>query len=330
MVHVGILGEGYDNPNISIAALFRPFRSVAPYTQFVGRALRALPDGNDTDNFAHVVAHAGLNQEDHWQYFKHETEEAQVLADLDAWAQSRDEETVEDSDADPSQSQSESDPAEVTSEEIEGFDVDAYLPVEGAEAEAAQDDLDAMEEALDRLREKGLDVPDADALKQEIVERNHPLGDEDLPPPPNRPARERQAYRKILNHAVRRAAGTILHRLDVSEGDDLVDAVGTGEEETNIEVVIRLLHRRVNAAVGRDDETTGRNEWPLAALKDAKEAVPAVRDAVLAHIRRETDIGGEPSAGATEADDPDAPTGDTPNGTDAEWNADAVDWGDPF
>jgi hypothetical protein len=51
---------------------------------------------------------------------------------------------------------------------------------------------------------------------------------------------------------------------------------------------------------------------------------------VLAHIRRETDIGGEPSAGATEADDPDAPTGDTPNGTDAEWNADAVDWGDPF
>ena len=330
MVHVGILGEGYDNPNISISALFRPFRSVAPYTQFVGRALRALPDGNDTDNLAHVVAHAGLNQEDHWQYFKHETEEAQVLADLDAWAQSRDEETVEDSDADPSQSHSESDPAEVTSEEIEGFDVDAYLPVEGAEAEAAQDDLDAMEEALDRLREKGLDVPDADALKQEIVERNHPLGDEDLPPPPNRPARERQAYRKILNHAVRRAAGTILHRLGISEGDDLVDAVGTGEEETNIEVVIRLLHRRVNAAVGRDDETTGRNEWPLAALKDAKEAVPAVRDAVLAHIRRETDIGGEPSAGATEADDPDAPTGDTPNGTDAEWNADAVDWGDPF
>jgi len=330
MVHVGILGEGYDNPNISIAALFRPFRSVAPYTQFVGRALRALPDGNDTDNLAHVVAHAGLNQEDHWQYFKHETEEAQVLADLNAWAQAHEEDRSQDTEDHGGRDQSESDPAEVTSEEIEGFDVDAYLPVDGAEAEAAQDDFDAMAEALDNLREKGLDVPDANALKQEIVERNHPLGDEDLPPPPNRPARERKAYRKILNHAVRRAAGTVLHRLGVSEGDDLVDAVGTGEETTNVEVVIRMLHRRVNAAVGRNDETEGRNEWPLAALKDAREAVPAVRDAVLAHIRRETDIGGEPPADATEADDSDDSTGDAPGGTDVGWNADAVDWGNPF
>ena len=77
---------------------------------------------------------------------------------------------------------------------------------------------------------------------------------------PNRPARERHAYRKILNHAVRRAAGTLLHRLDIPEGDDLVDAMGTGEEATNIEVVLRMLHRRVNAAVDRDDETEGRNE----------------------------------------------------------------------
>ena len=327
MVHVGILGEGYDNPNISIAALFRPFRSVAPYTQFVGRALRALPDGNDTDNLAHVVAHAGLNQEGHWQYFKHETEEAQVLADLDAWAQSHAEAGAGDVDATPSQNRDESDPATVTSEEIEGFDVDAYLPVEGAEAEEAQDDLATMAEALNRLREKGLDVPDADEIKQEIVERNQPLGDEDLPPPPNRPARERHAYRKILNHAVRRAAGTILHRLDLPADDALVGVVGRGDEQSNVEVVIRMLHRRVNAAVGRDDETEGRNGWPLAALKDAKEAVPAVRDAVLDEIAAET---------GTDADEPTtdgpAPPSGPPDDADenASWSADDVDWGDPF
>ena len=327
MVHVGILGEGYDNPNISIAALFRPFRSVAPYTQFVGRALRALPDGTDTDNLAHVVAHAGLNQEDHWQYFKHETEEAQVLADLDAWAQSQHEADAGSADANPSQNRDENDPAEVTSEEIEGFDVDAYLPVEGAEAEEAQDDLDAMEEALDSLREKGLDVPDADALKQEIVERNQPLGDEELPPPPNRPARERQAYRTILNHAVRRAAGTILHRLDLPSDDALVGTVGRGDERSNVEVVIRLLHRRVNAAVGRDDESEGRNEWPLATLKDAREAVPRVRDAVLNEIADET--GTDTDEPVT--DGPAAPSG-PPDDADehASWNADDVDWGDPF
>ena len=327
MVHVGILGEGYDNPTISIAALFRPFRSVAPYTQFVGRALRALPNGNQTDNLAHVVAHAGLNQEGHWQYFKHETEEAQVLADLDVWAQAHDEDGAGETGESKSRDCSESDPAEVTSEEIEGFDVDAYLPVEGTEAEEAQAHLDDVERALDALEKQGLDVPDADDIKQEIAARNQPLGDEDLPPPPNRPARERHAYRKILNHAVRRAAGTILHRLDIPEGDDLVAAVGTGEEESNIEVVIRMLHRRVNAAMGRDDETEGRNEWPLAALKDAKTHVLDVRDAVLDRIETATEyaVNASPEGASSYEDEQ---TDD--DRTEDMWDADDVDWGDPF
>ena len=327
MVHVGILGEGYDNKHISIAALFRPFRSVAPYTQFVGRALRALPDGNPTDNLAHVVAHAGLNQEHHWQYFKHETEEAQVLADLDAWAQAHDEGGANESDEGPSRDRSDSDPAEVTSEEIEGFDVDAYLPVEGTEAEEAQEDLDAMEEALDNLRDKGLDVPEAGDIRQEIVERNHPLGDEDLPPPPNRPARERHAYRKILNHAVRRAAGTILYRLDIPEGDDLVGAIGTGDETSNIEVIIRMLHRRLNAAMGREDETDGRNAWPLATLKEAKEHVPDVRDTLLTHVDEATGYSIDDETRSAPPPDTD-PVDETP--TQDAWTADDVDWGDPF
>jgi superfamily II DNA or RNA helicase len=325
MVHVGILGEGYDNKNISIAAIFRPFRSVAPYTQFVGRALRALPDGNDTDNLAHVVAHAGLNQDEHWHYFKNETEEAQVLADLDAWARAQADSTGPERDREAS-SRSDTDPAEVTREEIEGFDVDAYLPVEGAEAEEAQEDLDKMEAALDDLREKGLDVPDADDIKQDIVARNQPLGDEDLPPPPNRPARERHAYRKILNHAVRRAAGTILHRLDLPSDDALVGAVGRGDEANNIEIVIRLLHRRVNEAMGRaDEDAEGRNEWPLAALKDAKEHVPAIRDAVLADVSDETSYGP-----ADEADSADPTSADETEDESAAWDAKDVDWGDPF
>lgn len=326
MVHVGILGEGYDNKNISIAALFRPFRSVAPYTQFVGRALRALPSGTDTDNLAHVVAHAGLNQDEHWQYFKNETEEAQVLADLDAWAQAQDG-SGEGPERDGSANGGpDSDPAEVTREEIEGFDVDAYLPVEGAEAEDAQEDLHDMEAALNRLREKGLNVPDADEIKQDIVARNQPLGDEDLPPPPNRPARERHAYRKILNHAVRRAAGTILHRLDLPSDDALVGTVGSGDERSNIEVVIRMLHRRVNEAMGRgDEEATGRNGWPLDALKTAKERVPDVRDAVLSQITDATSYGSNDESDASDA----TSSGESAT-EDPTWDAEDVDWGDPF
>ena len=325
MVHVGILGEGYDNANISIAALFRPFRSVAPYTQFVGRALRALPGGNKTDNLAHVVAHKGLNQEEHWQYFKEETVEAQVTADLDVEPNAHDETTEGTSadDGDPAEHE-DTDPAEVMSEEIEGFDVEAYLPVE--EADDATEHLRDVERALDALEQKGLDVPDADALKQEIAERNRPsplLADEDLPPPPNRPARERHAYRKVLDNAVKRAAGTILRRLDLPADTVLVEIVGTGEESNNLEVVLRLLNRRVNAAVDQND-VDGRNAWPLATLKTAKRAVPDARDAVLDQIQAAI---GDPAEGEQEADTDSTETSSEKND---DWTRDDVDWGDPF
>jgi len=215
----------------------------------------------------------------------------------------------------------------VTREEIEGFDVDAYLPVEGEDAEEAKEHLQDVENALDALKEKGLDVPDADAFRQEIAALNQPLGDEELPPPPNRPARERQAYRKILDHAVRRAAGTILHRLDIPDGTDLVDAVGKGEEQSNIEVVIRMLNRRVNAAVDCDDDIKGRNEWPLAVLKEAKANVSNVRDSVLADIEAATEynVSSPPEAAPERAHDEDD------NSASEDWDdLDDFEWGDPF
>ena len=42
IVQVQMLGEGFDHPKLSVAAIFRPFRSLAPYIQFVGRILRVV------------------------------------------------------------------------------------------------------------------------------------------------------------------------------------------------------------------------------------------------------------------------------------------------
>jgi DNA repair protein RadD len=45
IVQVQMLGEGYDLGTLSVGALFRPYRHLAPYVQFVGRILRlAEPD----------------------------------------------------------------------------------------------------------------------------------------------------------------------------------------------------------------------------------------------------------------------------------------------
>jgi DNA repair protein RadD len=70
VVNVNMLGEGFDHSNISIAAIFRPFRTLAPYAQFIGRALRKIPEGNNAiDNIAHVVYHTELGLDDLWSFY---------------------------------------------------------------------------------------------------------------------------------------------------------------------------------------------------------------------------------------------------------------------
>jgi hypothetical protein len=44
IVHVDMLGEGFDHPNLSVAVIFCSFRSMPRFSQFVGRAVRRLPN----------------------------------------------------------------------------------------------------------------------------------------------------------------------------------------------------------------------------------------------------------------------------------------------
>ncbi len=79
LVNVNMLGEGFDHPNISIAAIFRPFRSLAPYAQFIGRALRTIQDNNPIDgidNIAHVIYHTELDLDELWSYYTGEKTKA--------------------------------------------------------------------------------------------------------------------------------------------------------------------------------------------------------------------------------------------------------------
>lgn len=84
IVNVGMLGEGYDNPLISIAAIFRPFRSLLPYAQFAGRALRVIPGGSDVDNTAHLVYHRALDIEKLWDFYRSEQQRADIIDHLRA------------------------------------------------------------------------------------------------------------------------------------------------------------------------------------------------------------------------------------------------------
>lgn len=85
IIHVAMLGEGYDHPYLSIAAIFRPFRSELPYEQFIGRVLRVIPDEEvekTDDNIADVVSHHNLQLADLWEKYKIELQESEVIKHL--------------------------------------------------------------------------------------------------------------------------------------------------------------------------------------------------------------------------------------------------------
>jgi DNA repair protein RadD len=72
IVQVQMLGEGFDHPPLSIAAVFRPYRSLSPYVQFIGRIMRVIhqDDPAHPDNQGYVVSHVGLNNDANWRDFR--------------------------------------------------------------------------------------------------------------------------------------------------------------------------------------------------------------------------------------------------------------------
>lgn len=87
VVNVALLGEGYDHKFLSIAAIFRPFRSDLPYQQFIGRVLRSVSsnDGyqiNEEDNIAQVIHHRELKLDDLWENYKDEIERSEIIKEI--------------------------------------------------------------------------------------------------------------------------------------------------------------------------------------------------------------------------------------------------------
>jgi DNA repair protein RadD len=72
IVQVQMLGEGFDHPRLGVAAIFRPFRSLSAYVQFIGRIMRVNFDNEpqNIDNEGFIISHVGLNNDSRWNDFK--------------------------------------------------------------------------------------------------------------------------------------------------------------------------------------------------------------------------------------------------------------------
>ncbi|MDD2586841.1 MAG: DEAD/DEAH box helicase family protein [Bacteroides sp.] len=84
VVNVAMLGEGYDHPYLSVAAIFRPFKAELPYIQFIGRILRYIDDENATpiDNVGQIISHKNLELDDLWRKYKKEIDESEIIKRL--------------------------------------------------------------------------------------------------------------------------------------------------------------------------------------------------------------------------------------------------------
>jgi hypothetical protein len=72
IVQVRKLGEGFDHPYLSVAAVFAVFSNLSPFVQFVGRIMRVVDQNNPSslNNKGTVIYHAGSNIAKRWSDFQ--------------------------------------------------------------------------------------------------------------------------------------------------------------------------------------------------------------------------------------------------------------------
>ena len=242
IVQVQMLGEGFDHPRLSVAAVFRPFRSLAPYIQFIGRVMRVViqdqPEHPDNQGF--VVSHIGLNNDARWDEFRELDLEDQAL--IHDWL------TAEPSDNEPEQRNGEPrrfDLGVLVDHELVSHFVDkAFLD---------PDDDRILDELLARPLGAGLtvgDVVDRETLRERLRERVASMAAEQPTLIPVTPQRRRQSARKRLSERTGSVASRVLSDLGLSRaGRDVAKLVG-GPPAANVQVVTRLLNREINSGLG--------------------------------------------------------------------------------
>lgn len=249
IVQVRKLGEGFDHPFLSVAAVFSIFSNLSPFVQFVGRIMRVIVQNapGHVLNRGVVVFHAGANIASRWTDFQTYSE-----ADRDYFDQLLPVEGVDPNDH-PAEREIEPVPHDLTGMEVRGQS-DVLLE----EIPLLQDD--AAIAALRLLQERGYTTDDIAAAYQT------------LQPIPTTRARERQAMRGGLDMRVRTEAGRILNEKGVNPQTSELDKKRLGR--TNLIVMKAAIDRQINVTVGRG--AGQRHEFSRAELDQIDQGFAAI------------------------------------------------------
>jgi DNA repair protein RadD len=275
IVQVQMLGEGFDHPSLSIAAIFRPYRSLSPYIQFVGRIMRVNVEQSPghLDNRGIVVSHVGLNIDQLWDDFKRIDEDDQRL--VQSWLMS-----------------GQQTPATTAAEGVRrllrpDMIVKGELTLDQFLGDAF---LDIPEESLpDRvlevLRAQGID-PAALGLNREMLGllRDTRVLAEPTGPvaQPVQPQARRQGLQRRLNEQERTLAMRICTAARLNPvGGKFAARSGTGAA-TDLQAVIIMVKRAVNTFLEIPPGT--RRDLTTPELETVLPELDAIGDAVQAHV----------------------------------------------
>lgn len=246
IVQVQMLGEGFDHPLLSVAAVFRPYRSLSAYIQFVGRIMRVnhQNDPDHPDNHGWIISHVGLNTDAHWGDFQaFDLEDQQVFRN---WVT----QAADDGAASADEVAGKGEPRrfdrgmQVDDEIISHFIQKSFLD---------PDDDRVIEMILNQkvpgtpLRVRDLLAPDE--LRKRIRAEQEKMREapQEIPAPPQD---RRRAARKRLAERTRSVAARVLRDLELARaGREIHRALG-GQPVSNEKALYSRLNASVNHAIG--------------------------------------------------------------------------------
>lgn len=255
IVQVQMLGEGFDHPKLSVAAIFRPFRTLAPYIQFVGRILRTIVQNHPghPDNYGHVVTHAGMNLDNRLQEFKlFESDDQKFWEGIIGGKEPEPPEHVISGSARTRLSE-----LAVANFEI----VDSLIEEDFTTAE----DEDIIRELENKLESLGLDP--SDARKLVLSKKSEKKISTAAEPYQILPQREWEQLKKGLNDQVSRAANLLVNRLELTRsGREIINqGVSAGN---NFVACITLINKEI-----KKRNPKNRKEWTVKEFKDVHEGL---------------------------------------------------------
>jgi superfamily II DNA or RNA helicase len=226
IVQVRKLGEGFDHPYLSVAAVFSIFRELSPFVQFVGRIMRVIvQDDRDSPlNQGTVVFHAGANVAQRWKDFQAYSQADQEFFDQLLPLEALNFDEAQEIEVQPI-------PREGSDEAIE---VSSQTGVVMQEIPLLEDE--EARRAFELLSGRGFTAEDYRRATE-------------LRPVPTTKLRERQAARYALDERVKSEVGRLLGQRGINARGRDLDRNRLGRD--NFVVLKAAVDRRIDDFVGR-------------------------------------------------------------------------------